>query len=117
MTAALTKRQKKAFDFISRYIGEHDIAPSTTEIGAALGLHSKSGVSRLISALVRRGALTRIPNVARGIAVAASDELIGTNYLPLLDAMAAHERVTRKDIVELALLEYLKNHPLQGGAS
>jgi repressor LexA len=115
MTIPLTQKQKEAFDFIRRYIGERGIAPSTVEIASALGLHSKSGVSRLVSALVHRGAITRIPNVARGIAVA--DALIGENYLPLIDEMAAHQRVTRKDVVELALLEYLQNHPIQGGTS
>ena len=46
-----------------------DIAPSFDEMREALGLKSKSGIHRLITALVERGYLERLPHRARALEV------------------------------------------------
>ena len=115
MKAPMTKRQKDAFEFIERYINERGIAPTIDEIAAAIGLRSKSGVSRIVSGLVERGALIRFPNRARGIAVAEQRDIISVGYLAIIDAIAKYHSITPKDVIEDAILEYLKAHPLAAG--
>jgi len=68
-TYSLTQKQKDALDFITGYIGEFGKGPSFDEIKDGLGIRSKSGVHRLVSALVERGYLVRIPNRARALAL------------------------------------------------
>lgn len=52
----MTPAQKKLFDFIRAYITEHDgVSPSFDEMKDAMGLASKSGIHRLITALKDQG--------------------------------------------------------------
>lgn len=63
----LTARQRELLSFIRKYLGEHGIVPSFDEMKDALGLSSKSGVHRMIEALVERGYIERMPKRARAI--------------------------------------------------
>lgn len=70
MSYATTRRQKDCYDFIAARIAETGISPSFDEMADALGLRSKSGIHRIITALVERGKIVRLPNRARSIALA-----------------------------------------------
>ncbi|PVE25487.1 hypothetical protein DC522_05780 [Microvirga sp. KLBC 81] len=63
----MTPKQKECRDFIRRYISEHGASPSFDEIADGLGLRSKSGVHRLVHALVERGHVTIVENRKRTI--------------------------------------------------
>ncbi len=65
----LTKKQRDLLLFIHERVEAGDIAPSFDEMRDALGLKSKSGIHRLITALVERGYLERLPNRARALKV------------------------------------------------
>lgn len=65
----LTQKQKDLLVFIHERMQTGDIAPSFEEMKNALGLKSKSGIHRLISALVERGYLERLPHRARALEV------------------------------------------------
>jgi repressor LexA len=65
----LTKKQRDLLLFIHERVDSGDIAPSFDEMRDALGLKSKSGIHRLITALVERGYLERLPNRARALKV------------------------------------------------
>lgn len=66
----LTRKQKDLLLFIhDRMKDESDVAPSFEEMKDALGLKSKSGIHRLITALVERGYLQRLPNRARALEI------------------------------------------------
>lgn len=65
----LTKKQKDLLLFIHSRMAEGDIAPSFDEMREALGLKSKSGIHRLITALVERGYLERLPHRARALEI------------------------------------------------
>ena len=54
MIGGLTKRQHEALAYIERYCKETGMSPTYDEIRIALGLKSKSGVHRIISALSER---------------------------------------------------------------
>ena len=65
----LTKKQKELLLFINEQIHAGDVVPSYEEMKSALGLRSKSGIHRLISALEERGFLRRLPHKARALEV------------------------------------------------
>jgi repressor LexA len=65
----LTRKQKDLLLFIHERMSTGDVAPSFEEMKEALGLKSKSGIHRLIGALVERGYLERLPNRARALQV------------------------------------------------
>ena len=65
----LTKKQKDLLLYIHEKMSEDDIPPSFEEMKNALGLKSKSGIHRLISALVERGYIERLPHRARALEI------------------------------------------------
>ncbi|SLN54204.1 transcriptional repressor LexA [Oceanibacterium hippocampi] len=65
----LTRKQHELLAFIQRHLGEHGVSPSFDEMKDALGLKSKSGIHRLITALEERGFLRRLPHRARALEV------------------------------------------------
>jgi SOS-response transcriptional repressor LexA len=70
MSYAMTRQQKRCYDFIAYRLRETGVPPSFQEMNDALGLRSKSGVHRLITALEERGKIVRLPNRARSITIA-----------------------------------------------
>ena len=65
----LTKKQKDLLLYIHEKMSQDDIPPSFEEMKEALGLKSKSGIHRLISALVERGYIERLPHRARALEI------------------------------------------------
>lgn len=63
----LTRKQRELLDYIGAFVATEGAAPSFEEMKDALGLKSKSGVHRLVSALEERGFIRRLPNRARAI--------------------------------------------------
>lgn len=78
--SGLTAKQRELLVFIEGYVKQHGFAPTFVEMAAALGVNSKSGVHRLVTALVERGAITRLEYRARAI------ELIGAPISPQVAA-------------------------------
>lgn len=67
MGGGLTKRQRDLLTYIRSYVGQHGFSPSFEEMKEALGLASKSGVHRLVSALVERGYVKSMYARARSV--------------------------------------------------
>jgi repressor LexA len=65
----LTEKQKELLLFIHGRVQERGVPPSFDEMKDALDLRSKSGIHRLITALVERGFIRRLPHRARAIEV------------------------------------------------
>ncbi len=65
----LTKKQKELLLYIHKKMSEDDIPPSFEEMKNALNLKSKSGIHRLVSALVERGYIERLPHRARALEI------------------------------------------------
>lgn len=65
----LTRKQQELLAFINKKLSEAGVSPSFDEMKAALGLKSKSGIHRLISALEERGFIRRLPHRARALEV------------------------------------------------
>lgn len=65
----LTKKQFDLLRFIDQRIRETGVSPSFDEMKEALGLKSKSGIHRLITALEERNFIRRLPHRARALEV------------------------------------------------
>jgi len=77
---SLTAAQAEALAFIESNIAENGVAPSFQEIQEHCGLKSKSGVHRLITALVERGRIRRMENRARAIEIVRASDNPLTDY-------------------------------------
>jgi repressor LexA len=71
----LTRKQHDLLTFIDARLHDGGVSPSFEEMKDALGLKSKSGVHRLISALEERAFIRRLPNRARALEVLRMPEL------------------------------------------
>lgn len=71
---SLTKRQLQAFVFIEDRIAQSGVAPSYSEVAAALGTTSKGNVKRIVDAIIRRGHLRKLPGHARALEIVAPGE-------------------------------------------
>jgi len=73
----LTQKQKELLVFIHKRMQDEGVPPSFDEMKDALDLKSKSGIHRLVTALVERGFIRRLPHRARAIEVIKLPEAIG----------------------------------------
>jgi repressor LexA len=65
----LTKKQHELLLYINQHLRENGVSPSFDEMKDALDLKSKSGIHRLITGLVERGFIHRLPHRARALEV------------------------------------------------
>lgn len=70
-TSTLPPRQRRILVTIRDWVQRHGFAPSTRQIGDAVGLRSSSSVSRHLASLEEKGFLRRGSTVARAIDVRA----------------------------------------------
>ena len=70
----LTSKQLKLLNFLRKSFKNNKISPSFEEMKLALGLKSKSGIHRLVSALEERGFIKRLHNKARAIKIINENE-------------------------------------------
>lgn len=63
----LTKRMLELYRHIEDYKARNGVMPSYGEMADMMGMTSKSGVHRLITAMEQRGAIRRMPYLARAI--------------------------------------------------
>ncbi len=91
----LTRKQHELLLYIDARLSETGISPSFEEMKEALDLKSKSGVHRLISALVERGFIRRLPNRARALEVVKIPEMKGAaaGKAPVVPPRAANDDV------------------------
>ena len=83
----LTKRQHELLLLIDRRLREDGVSPSFEEMKDAVGLKSKSGIHRLITALEERGFIRRLPNRARALEVLRLPETVEANVSLLKPAV------------------------------
>lgn len=85
MRPPLTERQNQVYEYLRRFIREHQKPPTYKEIGADLALASTNAVHKLVGSLERKGYITRTPRAARGIALADTDDpFVLTEQPPIL---------------------------------
>ena len=106
----LTAKQHELLHFIQERLDASGISPSFEEMKEALGLKSKSGIHRLISALEERGFLRRLPNRARALEVLKLPDAAkpktrsdSDNVVSLRKPAPALKPIAANDIIEVPL--------------
>jgi len=101
----LTEKQKELLLFIHGRMQERGVPPAFDEMKDALDLRSKSGIHRLITALVERGFIRRLPHRARAIEVIKLPENQGLmqgggQSSNSADALASPQRGFQPSVIE-----------------
>ena len=71
----LTRKQRELLMFLEERISQSGVTPSFEEMKDKVGLKSKSGIHRLISALEDRGFIKKLPFKARAIEILKSPNI------------------------------------------
>ena len=93
----LTKKQLELLIFLEEKINISSISPSFEEMKIALGLKSKSGIHRLISALEERGFLRKLPHRARSIEILKSSKTLKNIAFQNTQRLENDEKNYKKD--------------------
>ena len=101
----LTRKQHDLLMYVNQCLKTEGISPSFDEMKDALGLRSKSGIHRLITALEERGFIRRLAHRARALEV-----------LKLPEAMAASGGF-EPSVIRGSFNKALPGQPAGGGAS
>ena len=93
----LTRKQQELLLFLDERISQSGVTPSFEEMKVKVGLKSKSGIHRLISALEDRGFIKKLPFKARAIEILK---------LPSLKQKPSDEKIEIMDnqVVELPIV-------------
>ena len=86
--APLTANQQRVLDCIRRHFDRYDRSPTLREISEKLGLSSHSSAQDYVEALVRKGALVRLP-YHRGLSLPDRSRAPAATQLPLVGRVAA----------------------------
>lgn len=100
----LTKKQRDLLVFIRDRVSEGGVAPSFDEMKDALDLKSKSGIHRLITGLVERGYLQRLPNRARALEVVKMPEGLDKSSQPQKPSLTQSIINTVSELTSLPLV-------------
>ena len=87
-SAPLTANQQRVLDCIRRHFERYDRSPTLREISEKLGLSSHSSAQDYVEALVRKGALVRLP-YHRGLSLPDRSRAPAATQLPLVGRVAA----------------------------
>jgi len=93
----MTPNQKRVLDFVTRQIRQTGISPSLDEIAAEIGLKGRSGVHRIVSALVRDGYLLRTPEMPRSLRLPSPPSGVTASHELVAAAEYLLERISRED--------------------
>ncbi|MFZ0390744.1 MAG: transcriptional repressor LexA [Calditrichia bacterium] len=98
----LTARQQQVLQFIADYMGRHGYAPSYQEIADAFSIASKQGVVRHLTALERKGYITRSGMLARSIRIIHPEYSPETEVVevPLIGRVAAGYPILAEENIE-----------------
>ena len=100
----LTGKQHQLLSFLIDYQADKDITPSFDEMRKAVGLASKSGIHRLVSALEERGYIRRLPNRARAIEILRHPGSLSPSEGPSGNVIEADFTASAASVVALPLL-------------
>lgn len=94
----LTDNQRRVFEHIREYVARHDRTPTLREIAEALGFARHSSAQDYVEALVRKGALERLPH--RGIRLRQRMRMPDSVLLPLVGRVAAGSPILAIENIE-----------------
>ena len=95
----LTTNQQRVLDWIGDYLDANGRSPTLREISENLGLSSHSSAQDYVEALVRKGALVRLP-YHRGLSLPHRSRAPAATLLPLVGRVAAGSPILAAENIE-----------------
>lgn len=88
---SLTDKQAAVLAFVEAWVARHGVPPTVREVATHFGFRSPRAAADHLDALVRKGALRRTPNTARGLRVVATGDAAEaeTAGVPIVGDVAA----------------------------
>ena len=110
----LTPRLHQLATFIKTYVAEHGgISPTHDEMMVAMGLHSKSGISRMMNELEARGVIARKKHASRSVVIRDENEnSVAPAVMSAIEAYCAHTGQKPRDLITAAVGAYFNEHPI-----
>ncbi len=109
----LTSKQHELLLLIDNRLKTSGISPSFDEMKEALGLKSKSGVHRLITALVERGFIRRLPNRARALEVLRMPDEVSPREGRTVTLMHDRDAIINKAGSNVVRMQFPKHPAIQ----
>ena len=100
----LTRKQHELLMYVNQCLINDGVSPSFDEMKEALGLRSKSGIHRLITALVERGFIHRLPHRARALEVLKLPDAVTApnSFAPSATTMAPVSAVSQRSMTAVS---------------
>lgn len=95
----LTANQRRVLDCIRQHMEQEGRAPTLRELSERLGLSSHSSAQDYVEALVRKGALERLPH-HRGLRLPHRSRAPAATQLPLVGRVAAGSPILAEENIE-----------------
>lgn len=95
----LTNRQQQVFDMVTAYHQQHGIAPTNAELAVMMGASSPNAAAEQLRALQRKGAITLIPHVSRGIILNVKPSDADPEAISLIRALVDGDENARANAV------------------
>jgi len=109
----MTPTQCKLLEYLTKYIGDHaGEAPTFNMMKDHLGIRSKSGIHRLLTALEERGKIRRLRNRARSIELLERQHALGPQMSARLDEYCRATGEQHVAVITAAFLDYFASHPV-----
>lgn len=99
----LTAEQLRLLNFLRAVRRSGEPTPTYAEIGAGLGIKSKSSVHQQLTQLEKRGYITRIKNTHGSIRLVGSPWDLPEGTKEKLDAFCAEHNLSQGDVIATAL--------------
>ena len=99
----LTEQQFKIFDVIKGHVNDYGYPPTRAEIAKIMGFKSVNAAESHIKALVKKGALLKVPDSSRGLKLV--EEYSG---IPIVGRVAAGSPISAVENIE----KYIPTNPI-----
>ena len=107
----LTQTEQKTYQFIKKFMGKHQHAPTAAEIAAGIGIQSRGVVHRYLKSLVQSGYIQLLPNRHRNIVLNSMGR--DSESIPLLGYIAAGRPIEAIEHAESLNLKEIFSTPEQ----
>jgi SOS-response transcriptional repressor LexA len=93
----LTVRQREVFDLLVAFQRTHGYPPSQKEVADLMGASSANAATDMLRALQRKGAITLVPGVSRGISI--NSQSVEDEAISLLRSLVAGDQDAREEAI------------------
>lgn len=95
----LTNRQQQVLDMLTAYQQQNGLMPTNAEVAVMMGASSPNAAAEQLRALQRKGAITIIPHVSRGIILNAKSSGTDPEAVSLIRALLIGDENARANAV------------------